>query len=186
MKKEIRVLGIDDAPFEKHKKGKTLVIGTIYRGGQSLDGLLSCYVDVDGNDSTDNIIDMINKSKFKKQLKVVMIDGIAVGGFNVIDINKLYKKTGIPVIVVIRRKPDIKKIMNVLKRLKFNDKIKLIRKAGRVKKINKVYIQNIGIPIEKVKDIIDVTTIRGYIPEPIRAAHLIAGGVTFGESRGRA
>jgi endonuclease V-like protein UPF0215 family len=30
------------------------------------------------------------------------------------------------------------------------------------------------------------TTLHGNVPEPLRLAHLIAGGVTTGESRGRA
>ena len=46
MKKEIRVLGIDDAPFEFDQK-EVLVIGTFFRGGQSLDGVLSTYVQKD-------------------------------------------------------------------------------------------------------------------------------------------
>ena len=42
MKKEIRVIGIDDSPFNKFVKGKqTLVIATIFRGGSWLDGILS-------------------------------------------------------------------------------------------------------------------------------------------------
>ncbi|RLF35484.1 MAG: hypothetical protein DRM99_04525, partial [Thermoplasmata archaeon] len=34
--------------------------------------------------------------------------------------------------------------------------------------------------------IIKLSTIRGVIPEPIRVAHLIASGITRGESYGKA
>ena len=41
VKKEIRVIGIDDSPFKKFSRQKILVIGTIFRGGNWLDGVLS-------------------------------------------------------------------------------------------------------------------------------------------------
>jgi len=66
-KKEIRVIGIDDAPFRKFSKGKVFVIGTVFRGGTLLDGILSTKVNVDGSNSTKKIIEMVNKSKFKPQ-----------------------------------------------------------------------------------------------------------------------
>ena len=89
LKKEIRVIGIDDSPFDKFKKGKVLVVGTVFRGGLYLDGILSTKVIIDGNDATTKIIEMINKCKFKPQLQCIFLDGIAVGGFNVIDIKEL-------------------------------------------------------------------------------------------------
>ena len=58
MKKEIRVIGIDDAPFNKEKDREVLVIGTFFRGGSFMDGLVSCKVALDGSDSTDKIIKM--------------------------------------------------------------------------------------------------------------------------------
>ena len=128
VKKEMRILGIDDAPFNKFQnpmwipglqkvtnkllrrfmKGKTIIIGTFFRGGSSLDGVISTKITVDGDDSTENIVKMVNESKFKPQLKLLMLDGIAVGGFNVIDIEELNKKTGLPIIVVIRTHPNFK------------------------------------------------------------------------------
>ena len=39
---------------------------------------------------------------------------------------------------------------------------------------------------EEAKAIIKVSTIRGVIPEPIRVAHLIASGITRGDSYGKA
>ena len=93
LKKEIRVIGIDDAPFDKFGKGNVMVVGTVFRGGQWLDGVLSTKVSIDGNNATAKIAEMINKSKFKPQLQCIFLDGIAVGGFNVIDVKHLSKKT---------------------------------------------------------------------------------------------
>jgi len=186
IKKEIRVIGIDDSPFDKFKKGKVLVVGVVMRGGDFIDGVLSTKVDIDGDDSTCQLVNMINKSKFKLQFRCIFLDGIAFGGFNVVDVKELNKKTKIPVVTIIRRKPNIEKIKNTLKRIGKKDKIKLIDKAGNVTKIGEIFVQVTGISLTKLKKILKIVCTRSLIPEPIRLAHLIAAGIVKGESKGRA
>lgn len=186
VKKEIRVLGIDDSPFDKFKYKKVLLVGVVMRGGLYVDGVLSTRVSVDGNDSTKNILRMINKCKFKPQLQCIFLNGIAVGGFNIIDIAELNKKTKIPVIVVIRKNPNIEKIKKTLIKIKQENKIKLIEKAGKVIQINKIFIQLAGINLKNAREILDVVCTRSLIPEPLRLAHLIAAGIVVGGSKGRA
>jgi len=186
VKKEIRVIGIDDSPFNKFKDRKILVVGVVMRGGSWVDGILSTKVAVDGDDSTKKLIDMINKCKFKPQLQCIFIDGIAVAGFNIVDVRELSKKTKLPVVIVIRRKPDIENIKKTLIKINKKDKIKLIEKAGDVTQVNDIFIQLAGISLEQARKILKVVCTRSLIPEPIRLAHLIAQGVVFGESKGRA
>jgi len=186
MKKEIRLLGIDDAPFNKFKDKNVLVVGTVFRGGSWLDGVLSTKVKVDGDDSTSKLIEMINKCKFKPQIQCIILDGIAFGGFNIVDVEELNKKTKIPVIIVIRRMPDFEKIKSTLKKLGKEKKYNLIEKAGEVHKVDKIYIQINGIALEDAKNILKISCTRSLLPEPIRAAHMIAAGIVLGESRGKA
>jgi len=186
IKKELRVIGIDDSPFKKFSRGKVLVIGTIFRGGTLLDGILSTKVNIDGNDSTTKLIEMINKCRFKPQLQCIFLDGIALGGFNIIDIKELSKKTNLPVIVVIRRMPNLSKIKKTLININKKNKIKLIDKAGEVIKIGDIFVQLTGIKLEKAKQIMKIVCTRSLIPEPIRIAHLIASGIVKGESKGKA
>ncbi len=186
MKKQIRVIGIDDASFDKFKDKTVLVLGTIYRGGDFLDGLVSCYVEKDGEEATDKIIEMVNKTKFKPQLQYILLDGIAVAGFNVIDVNKLSKETNLPVIVIIRNYPNFKDIISALKKLKMDDKIKLIKKAGSVEKIGNIYAQLTNIDKEEAKQLFKILCTNSYVPEPIRVAHIIGSGLIKGESHGRA
>ena len=186
MKKEIRVLGIDDGPFDKFNDKEVIVIGTVYRGGSFIDGVLSTKVTVDGDDSTEKLVEMINNCKFRPQLQAIILDGIAVGGFNVIDVSNLNKKTGIPVIVVMRDYPDFKKIEKALTKLNHEEKIKLLKKAGKVYQLGEIFVQAIGLSLKQVEEIIDITCTHSLVPEPLRVAHLIASGVVDGESRGRA
>ena len=55
MKKQIRILGIDDSPFSFNDKYST-VIGAIMRGGEYLECVLSRQISVDGTDATDTCI----------------------------------------------------------------------------------------------------------------------------------
>ncbi len=185
-KNEIRVIGIDDSPFNKFKDRKVLIVGVVMRGGLYVDGVLSAKAFVDGNDSTKNIIEMINKCKFRPQLQCIFLNGIAVAGFNVIDIHELNKKTKLPVIVAIRKNPDIAKLKKTLIRIKKKNKIKLIEKAGKVEKIGDIYVQLAGINYENARKILKIVCTRSLVPEPIRLAHLVAQGVVLGESKGRA
>ena len=186
VKKEIRILGIDDSPFNKFKDKKILVVGVVMRGGLYVDGVLSTKVKVDGNDATKNIIKMINQCKFKPQIQCIFLNGIAVAGFNVVDIQKLNKKTKIPVVVVIRTNPDIQKIKETLIRIKRKNKIRLLEKAGKVIQVNDIFVQLIGIKLEEAKEILKIVCTRSLLPEPLRLAHIIAAGIVSGESKGRA
>lgn len=186
MRKELRVLGIDDGPFFKFRKGEVIIVGTFYRGGNFLDGLLTTKARVDGNNATKNIAEMVNKSKFKSQLRALLLDGVAVGGFNIVDLHALNTLTKIPVIAVIRKKPDVKKITKTLRNLGWDKKAKIIEKLPEPIKAGKIYIQPIGIDEKNAKEIVRITTTNAEIPEPIRVAHIIAAGLVKGESKGRA
>ncbi|MBI2669116.1 DUF99 family protein [Candidatus Woesearchaeota archaeon] len=189
LKKQLRVLGLDDAPFNFGDRG-VFVIGTFFRGGDFLDGVLSTMIEVDGEDATIKVIELVKKSRFKSQLQAILIDGIAFGGFNVINIQALAEKTNIPVIVVVRKIPDFQKLEKTLKRLDMEKKYRLMEKAGTPKELQvkdgKIFYQAAGISLEKAGEILRICCTRSYLPEPIRVAHLIGAGIVKGESKGRA
>lgn len=195
IKKEIRILGIDDAPFNNLYNVTTdvLVVATVFRGGSYMDGLLSCHIKKDGADSTKKLIALIKKTKHLDQLQCIMINGIALGGFNVIDIQELSKKTKLPVIIIIRHKPNFNKIIKALKnadKRNASRKIELMKKAGTIYplllKNKKIYFQMANISKKRAQEIIKLSSTHGAIPEPLRIAHIIASGIVLGESHGRA
>lgn len=186
MKQEARIVGFDDAPFIKGTDQETLVVGTIFRGGHFMDGVISTKITVDGNDATTKISKLVNTTRFSPQLQAILLNGIAVGGFNVIDINKLSQATRLPVITVIRNYPDYTKIHFALIKIGMKSKIKLLAKAGIPKRVDHIYIQYTGCTFSQAAVLIRMTATHSHIPEPLRTAHLIAGGVTRGESKGKA
>ncbi|MCX8194229.1 MAG: DUF99 family protein [Candidatus Pacearchaeota archaeon] len=191
LKKEIRILGIDDAPFNKFRDKKVLVIGTVFRGGHYMDALLSCYINADSDDATAKLINLVKKTKHLGQLRCIMINGISLGGFNVVDIKKLNKKTKLPVIVIIRHKPNFTKILKALEKAnkkKALKRFKLMEDAGKpvplLLKNKKIYFQAAGISTKKAKEIIKMSSTHSSIPEPLRISHIIASGIILGESKG--
>jgi len=188
IKPEIRILGIDDSALLTEK---VMIVGAVFRGGDWIDGVLRSEITKDGLDATEVICKMIKKSKHYGQIRTVILDGITYGGFNVVDIQMLYRETGIPVVVVMRSYPDFDKIKSALKYFPDGEeRWTIIKRAGKIERIpgekSPIYIQRAGIGVETVKKIIRLTSIRSNIPEPLRVAHLIATGIILGESRGKA
>ncbi|MFQ6120302.1 MAG: DUF99 family protein [Methanosarcinales archaeon] len=191
LKSEIRILGFDDGAFVSKSEASVPVIGVIFRGGKFLDGALKTDVTIDGRDATEKIIKLINLTRHKQQLKVIMFDGVTLGGFNIIDIKKLYQETKLPVIIINRKIPNLKKVKNALRNFDdFEERWKTILNAGKIKecriKNKKVYYQSIGLNDEETKEIITLSSTRSFIPEPLRVAHIIATAFVKGESGGRA
>ena len=192
VKKEIRILGWDDGPFSKGDEGKVILVGTVFRGASFIDGILKTEVEIDGLDATEKIIDAVSRSKHE-DLRVIMLGGITFGGFNFVDIKKLNRETGLPVIVVVRRKTDMEKFRSAMKRVPdFEKRWKAVENAGEFFEISlegrgkSIYFQKAGLREEEARKIIKLTAKRGVIPEPLRIAHLIASAMVKGESIGRA
>ena len=182
IKPEIRVLGVDDGPFSPHH-GFAPVVGVVFRGGYWLDGVLSTKVKVDGFDATDRIASMIVDSPHHRQVRVILLDGVTFGGFNVVDIKKLYALTNLPVIVVTRDKPNFKEIHAAVKNLPNSaERWKAVQNAGQVFEVQtrnrdeKVYMEVCGASESDAQRILQVTSTRSSIPEALRVAHLIASG----------
>lgn len=190
MKSEIRILGIDDAPFT-FSDSTTDLIGVIMRGNHYIEGILHDTIHIDGNDATAVCEQMIIKTRHYRQLKAILLDGATLGGFNVINTESILKKTQIPIITVTRKQPDFEKIRLALKThfSDWKDRLSLLEKGTLHKletKHNPIFVKCTGVSLDKAKEIITLATIRGVIPEPLRVAHLIASGISRGESYGKA
>ncbi len=183
MKPFLRVLGIDDGFFKPKTKTQTLLIGVIYRFGHTVEGILSSKIKVDGFDSAKKIIEMAKKTKFSSQVSFVLLSGINFAGFNIADVKKIFEETKIPIIIVFRRKPKIEKFANALKNVScFKRRWALIEQAGEIHSFKKIFFQFYGCREQDAKTVLQKTILHSNMPEPVRLAHLIASGVTIGES----
>lgn len=180
------VVGFDDGPFEPSHRGDVLLVGAVYEQCR-LVGVLSGKVRRDGVNATRVIADLVRGSRFFPQLQLVLLQGIAVAGFNVVDLPALHRRLGLPVIAVVRRRPDLEATRRALLERVPGGRRKwaLVEAAGPVERIEGLYVQRAGIGADAVGRALHRLTIHGVLPEPLRVAHLIAGGIARGESRHR-
>jgi len=180
------LVGFDDAPFERSHRGDVLLVGAVYAGTR-LTGVLSGKVRRDGVNATGVIARTVLDSRFWPQLHAVLLQGISVAGFNVVDINLLAQMLERPVLVVSRRRPDMAAIRRAL--LEHvpggSRKWTRIEKAGPVESAAGLWVQRAGLSLDQVGQVLRDSCCNGNVPEPLRTAHLIAGGIVRGESRGR-
>jgi len=111
---------------------------------------------------------------------------VTLGGFNVVDIKALNSKTGLPIIAITTRKPDLAKVRAALKNLpNFEDRWNAILNAGEIFPVathggmQQVYVEVSGLAKETAVEILELTATRSKTPEPLRVAHLVASGISL-------
>jgi endonuclease V-like protein UPF0215 family len=209
----VNVIAFDDGPFLREHRGDVLLVGVVCSNTR-LDGVVSGRVRRDGANATARMIELATATRFGAHVRAVLLQGIAVGGFNVVDVHELARALGVPVLVVMRRAPDLEAMRQAL----FSDvpskrprvrgaarKWRLIERAGTIEPLllpqptanrpfptgrgpgaARLWVQRAGLSTQAARTVLAATTLHGHIPEPLRIAHLIAGGIAAGQSRGRA
>ncbi len=183
IKPEIRILGVDDARFERGRHEWTRLVGVVFRGGQWMEGCLQMPIRVDGDDVTRRLTQMVNTSPHYGQLRVIMTRDTIFGGTNVLDLQVLVEDTKLPVISVSDSKPDMRQVKKALQKInpdEWEQKYSRLTNAGPVRVVESrpgrapVYIQWHGMPFQQIVELVQKTATRSRIPEPVRVAHLIA------------
>jgi endonuclease V-like protein UPF0215 family len=160
----IRAIGFDDAPFER-RRGASVRIAGVVCAGTRFEGMVFGTARQDGWNATEVLRRLLARGKFLPQLHLVLLDGIAFGGFNVVDLEALASALACPCVAVMRSAPDLPAVERALRRLPQPERrLRLLRRAG---------------PIHRLTD-------RGNVPEPLRLAHLVGAAVVCGESGRRA
>lgn len=179
-----QVVGFDDAPFPREHRGDVAVVGAVFTGPR-LDGVLYGRVRRDGVNATRELVRMVRESRFAPQ--GVLLQGVALAGFNVIDVPRLADTLMLPVLVVARRMPDRQAIREALLNRVPGGRRKwqLIERLGPMEPLARVHVQRMGLTLAQAEAVLERFCLHSRIPEPLRTAHLIAGGLAGGQSRQR-
>lgn len=151
------------------------------------DSLLTTRVRAFGWGATEAIASVVRNSRFWGQLHVVLLDGIAVGGLNVIDLRALSEAVERPCIAVMRHAPDLEAMERAIRQYPQSDRrLALLRAAGAVIERDRWVFQVQGADESLAIEALERLTDTGNVPEPLRLAHRIGSGWVLGESRRQA
>lgn len=187
-RKTLRVLGIDDSPFRRGRAESVPVAGVVCAGTR-FEGLLWTEVRHDGTEATAKLIDWIRASKFYAQLHAILLDGLALAGFNLVDLVQLAQELKLPCLAVMRRPPDLAGMARALDALGPDERRRrwpLIERAGPIHLHPHMCYQVQGLSPELAGVLLSRVTDTGKVPEALRLAHLITAAVATGQSGKRA
>ncbi len=191
-----RVVGVDDGAFDRN--GRTAPIAAVLLSvPEQVEAVGLGEVHVDGTDATARIVRLLRAVLPTEGVRAVLLDGAVVGGFNVIDLDRLRAATGLPVVAVTRRRPDFSRIDAALSKWFPRS---APRRLALLRKHRLFSVPTAGAPIwaactgcsrADARELVRRTSVRGYWPEPLRLAHLVASAVrpsvpgTKAKSKGR-
>ncbi|MCY0998921.1 DUF99 family protein [Myxococcus sp. MISCRS1] len=181
-----RVIGFDDGPFPR-RAGVSVPLAGVVCAGTRFEGLVWGRVRRDGWNGTHEVCRLLEGGKFLPQVHLVLLDGIAFGGFNVVDLPALAARLGKPCVAVMRRPPDLDAVERALRRLpRADERWATLRRAGPIHQLAGFTFQVQGAGPDDVAEALRRVTDRGHVPEALRLAHLIGSAVVTGESSQRA
>jgi endonuclease V-like protein UPF0215 family len=184
--RSLRVVGFDDAPFDQ-VLGQRVGLAGIICSDTRFEGMVWGTVERDGRDATAEICRLLEHGKFLPQLHALLLDGVTVGGLNVVGLGELSRRLALPCVAVLRRAPDLQAFAAALGQFPdAEQRLRLLAEAGPIHQHRDFYYQVCGASPEQVAVLLDRITDRGQVPEPLRLAHLVGSAIVTGQSGRRA
>ncbi|EGG42885.1 hypothetical protein Nlim_0195 [Candidatus Nitrosarchaeum limnium SFB1] len=179
-KKGLRCLAI--AESFKQNSEKSILSGLVMRKDFVIDGVIFGSATLRGNDATEQILQMyydLNRS----DINYILLSGLIVSMYNIIDIKKLFSSLKIPVIGIAYH--ESQGIENALKQhfpKSFETKINEYKKLGKRETItlhtdHNLFVRYEGCMISDVHHLLNDLTLHGSVPEPVRISQLIANAL---------
>ena len=173
-KKGIRILGIAES-FQKQDR-KSILAGIVMRRDLVVDGFTYSDTILGGNDGTIKVLSMI-ESLGRTDINCVLLGGLIISLFNIINGKFINEKTKIPVIAIsYRRSSGVQDaIHGIDEKQKLKDYLKLEERKPLTLWTGKtIYIRYWGLEFSDASNLLNSLVIQGAKPEPLRLAALAA------------
>jgi len=177
-KKGLRVLGIAES-FSRYVGKKSIITGIVMRKDMVIDGFAVTSVTVGGMDSTDAVIGLF-KSLGRADINLVMLNGCVIAWFNVIDLRRVHQTLNLPLICVTYDKSEgLEKYFKEYFPDGWQQRLEVFNNnSGRSEVLlrtgYKIFDRELGIDHDEAVRLLDMFTLQGSIPEPLRLARLLA------------
>ncbi len=164
--------------FRKSAK-KSILAGVVMRRDLVVDGMAFGNATVEGDDATDAVMAMYERLG-RDDVNCILLDGLVISMYNIIDGRKVSEKTGLPVVAITFE--DSKGLEGAIKHHfpeGWQEKLSQYRKIGKRERVTlktgkDLYIRTWGITSKKAVSMLDAFTLQGAVPEPVRLAKLAA------------
>jgi len=173
------VVGVDDGSFGREDAYAPIAAVVVSAPGY-IDAVRRSRVRVDGTDGTDAVVRLVRATGAADGVRALLLDGAVVGGFNVLDLDRIHAQLGVPVVALTRRPPDFARIRAALRTWFGRDaerRWRLLR-AHRLFRVptgeTPILATAVGCRAADAIALVRRTTVRGFWPEPLRLAHLVA------------
>jgi len=176
----VRVLGVAES-FQRSDK-RSLVAGVVMRGDLRVDGYGFCRPDIGGRNATQELLAMYDRIN-RKDIRAWMLGGSVISWFNVVDLRRLHESTSIPVTCVSYHLSDgIEKYLQEYFPTDWQDRNAVLEQAGPRARVElssgyPVFLSVEGMSLERGFKLVDMFTVDGGVPEPIRLARLLASSM---------
>lgn len=176
-KKGLRGLAVAESFRETDTTSK--LAGVVMRRDFVIDGFVFSHATVGGDDATESILTMYDKLN-RQDISFLLISGLIISMYNIVDIKKLWEQFQIPIVGVTYEESDgIEEAIKHHFPNSYQFKIVQYQKLGPRIKIglhtgHDLYVRVEGCEINEAKRLLDAFTLQGSIPEPLRVAQLLA------------
>jgi endonuclease V-like protein UPF0215 family len=170
------VLGIAES-FKKFRRNSILA-GVVMRRDLIIDGMVYGTATIGGDDATKSIISM-HTTLAREDINCILIDGLVISMYNIIDGGQVAIETGLPVIAITFK--DSKGLEDIIKSHFDNseDKLAQYQKLGGRDKVTlktgkNLFVRCWSVNQKRAIAILNSFTRQGSLPEPIRVAKIAA------------
>jgi endonuclease V-like protein UPF0215 family len=172
----LRVLGIAESFVRTMPQSQ--LAGVVMRRDLRIDGFGFASITVGGDDATDGVL-KIYEELDRRDINALLLNGSIISWFNIIDLEKVYSKLGLPVISLTYEESEGLEKYLIEYFPEPEDKIQLYRKLGlrlpiKLKTGFEVYVRCFGAKEDETMALLNSFTLDGRVPEPLRIARLLA------------
>ena len=176
-KQGLRGLAIAES-FHQNSK-KSILSGLVMRRDFVIDGFVFGTTTLDGDDATETILKMYDDLN-RPDVSYILISGLIISLYNIIDIKKIHDSLQIPIIgVTYNESEGIEAAIKHHFPESYDSKIKQYQQLGSRDKIklhtsSDIFVRREGCDLHDVKLLLNELTLQGSFPEPLRVAQLLA------------
>lgn len=158
---------------------QSVLAGVVMRRDLVVDGIVFGRSTIEGDDATDAIIGM-HRSLGRSDISCIVLDGLVISMYNIIDGQKVCKESGLPVVAVtFEDSPGLEGAIRHHFPHTWQAKMEQYGRIGArdwilLKTGKPVYARCWGTTTGRAKALLNAFTLQGALPEPVRVAKIVA------------